>query len=217
MNEEAMLEIVNALSLQTIPAGYFVFEYGSLGDQFFLILDGKVEIQIPYKQTIKRYEQVKFDLETKIESVFSSLTDIAQIEEYSKKCEEEKAEIDAAEARKSVFRAERRFTKLISMDIPKATFERQMKVFNLSNEIDRLCKIKNYELMIPVNIYGPGKAFGELALTKDINAPNRLIPRAASIVCLTDCTFAVMKKADYQQILDQIERKTLDRIKAFFG
>ena len=44
MNEEAMLEIVNALSLQTIPAGYFVFEYGSLGDQFFLILDGKVEI-----------------------------------------------------------------------------------------------------------------------------------------------------------------------------
>ena len=68
----------------------------------------------------------------------------------------------------------------------------------LQEEIDTLCKIKNYELMIPVNIYGPGKAFGELALTKDINAPNRVLPRAASIVCLTDCKFAIMNKADYQ-------------------
>ena len=71
--------------------------------------------------------------------------------------------------------------------------------------------------MIPVNIYGPGKAFGELALTKDANAPNRLIPRAATVVCLASCTFAVMKKADYQLILDHIERRRLEQIKAFFS
>ena len=76
--------------------------------------------------------------------MFTTLADIAQIEEYSRKCEEEKAEIDAAEARKSVFRAERRFTKLIAMDIPKATFEKKMTVLKLSNEIERLCKIKNW-------------------------------------------------------------------------
>ena len=198
MNDEAMHEIVNALSLQLIPAGYFVFEHGSLGDQFYLILDGQVEIQIPEKKTIKRYEQVKFDLDTKIEAVQNSMADIAQIEEYSRKCEEEKAEQDEADARNSVFRAERRFTKLVTIDIPKTIFQKKLRIHQLSNEIERLCKIKNYELMIPVNIYGPGKAFGELALTKDINAPNRLIPRAASIVCLTDCTFAVMKKAEYQ-------------------
>ena len=67
----------------------------------------------------------------------------------------------------------------------------------MANEIDKLCAIKNYELMVPVAIFGQGKTFGELALTKDVNAPNRILPRAASILCLTDCTFAVMNKADY--------------------
>ena len=87
----------------------------------------------------------------------------------------------------------------------------------LKDDIDRLCKIKNYELMIPVNIYGPGKAFGELALIKDNLAPNRVLPRAASIVCLTDCKFAVMTKADYQNVLSHIDRKKTDKVKEFLG
>ena len=94
---------------------------------------------------------------------------------------------------------------------------RAEKIQSLGVEIDRLCKIKNYELMMPVNIYGQGKAFGELALTKDVNAPNRVLPRAATIVCLTDCKFAVMNKADYQNVLDHIDRKKTEKVKAFFA
>ena len=69
MNDAAMLEVVNCMSLRSIPAEHFVFEYGQLGDEFFLILEGEVEIQIPDKENLGRYEQVKFDLSTKMEQV----------------------------------------------------------------------------------------------------------------------------------------------------
>lgn len=198
MNDAGMLEVVNCMSLKSIPEGNFVFEYGELGEEFFLILEGKVEIQIPDKENLGRYDQVRFELSTKLESVEAALLDIQQFDEYSKKLEEKKAQGDAAEAANSLFKTDRRYTRVIVHDIPKATMAREEKIRTLQEEIDTLCKIKNYELMIPVTIYGPGKAFGELALTKDINAPNRVLPRAASIVCLTDCKFAIMNKADYQ-------------------
>ena len=50
MNDNALLEVVNCMNLRTIPAETFVFEYGSLGEEFFLILEGSVEIQIPDKE-----------------------------------------------------------------------------------------------------------------------------------------------------------------------
>ena len=131
--------------------------------------------------------------------------------------EEKKAEGDAAEAKNSLFKTDRRYTRVIVHDIPKASQAREDKIRMLKDDIDRLCKIKNYELMIPVNIYGPGKAFGELALIKDNLAPNRVLPRAASIVCLTDCKFAVMTKADYQNVLSHIDRKKTDKVKEFLG
>ena len=49
MNDSAMLEVVNCMSLRTLKAEEFVFEYGSLGEEFFLILEGTVEIQVPDK------------------------------------------------------------------------------------------------------------------------------------------------------------------------
>jgi len=51
--------------------------------------------------------------------------------------------------------------------------------------------------MIPVGHYGPGKDFGELALKIDQSNPKKLIPRAATVKCMTDCKFATMSKKDY--------------------
>jgi CRP-like cAMP-binding protein len=41
-----------------------------------------------------------------------------------------------------------------------------------------------------------GKGFGELALSKE-----RLMPRAATIRCITECHLGVMSKADYTKVL----------------
>ena len=49
MNDASMMEVVNCMHLRTMKAEDFVFEYGSLGEEFFLILEGEVEIQIPDK------------------------------------------------------------------------------------------------------------------------------------------------------------------------
>ena len=49
MNDVAMMEVVNCMHLRSLKAEDFVFEYGSLGEEFFLILEGEVEIQIPDK------------------------------------------------------------------------------------------------------------------------------------------------------------------------
>ena len=52
--------------------------------------------------------------------------------------------------------------------------------------------------MIPVSHIGPGKSFGELAVQKDQSKKfHKGKKRKASILCLTDCKFAVMNKKDY--------------------
>jgi CRP-like cAMP-binding protein len=49
-------------------------------------------------------------------------------------------------------------------------------------------------LFIETGVLTSGKAFGELALIKNK-------PRAATIICLEDCHFAVMSKSDYEKVL----------------
>ena len=77
---------------------------------------------------------------------------------------------------------------------------------NLENDIQvekmllaKLIRRKEYTLMNPFAIYGPGKCFGELALQIDKLNPTKPPPnRAATIICLDNCKFATMTKNDYQ-------------------
>jgi len=48
--------------------------------------------------------------------------------------------------------------------------------------------------------FGKGKSFGEGALINDK-------PRAATILCKTDCYFAVMNKLDFMVLLHKMESK----------
>lgn len=59
--------------------------------------------------------------------------------------------------------------------------------------------------MIPVGHLGSGKDFGELALKTDHSNPTKIIPRAATVKCVSSCKFATMSKKDYQGILDKID------------
>lgn len=49
---------------------------------------------------------------------------------------------------------------------------------------------------------GTGAAFGELALITDQ-------PRSATVVCKTQCSFAVLEKEDYQQILGTFDKEVM--------
>ena len=59
--------------------------------------------------------------------------------------------------------------------------------------------------MIPVLHLGSGMDFGDLALKIDPIFPTKIVPRAATVKCMTHCKFATMSKTDYQGILFKID------------
>lgn len=63
--------------------------------------------------------------------------------------------------------------------------------------LEILIEAKKNELMIPYSHIGSGKFFGEIALQINKENPTKKITRAATIVCLTQCKFAIMSKTDY--------------------
>lgn len=69
--------------------------------------------------------------------------------------------------------------------------------------------------MIPISHIGTGKTFGELALQINKENPNRVVSRAATITCITNCKFATMSKTNYQTILDRIDQKNTEKIIEF--
>jgi len=71
----------------------------------------------------------------------------------------------------------------------------------IESERNRL--IRRFDsLFQEVTILKEGMSFGELAL-------NSGVPRAATILCKTDCHFAVMSKADYEKCLLNTAKKNM--------
>lgn len=71
--------------------------------------------------------------------------------------------------------------------------------------------------MVPILKLGPGNSFGELAVQKELNTKLALRDkvRAASVLCRTDCKFAVMSKKEYQRVLDNIDRRKVEKLRNF--
>ena len=70
--------------------------------------------------------------------------------------------------------------------------------------------------MTPIQHFGQGKAFGELALKFDQKKPTRNLNRQASVYCLTNCKFATLTKKDYQDFLTKEDQKRTDQMIKFF-
>ena len=67
---------------------------------------------------------------------------------------------------------------------------------------------KKFPEFLEAVILDVGKSFGELALIKNK-------PRAATIICRSDCAFAVMDRSDYKKVLGKIEQKAMNRLTDF--
>jgi hypothetical protein len=67
------------------------------------------------------------------------------------------------------------------------------------------------ELLEEVVKMREGTGFGELALQKE-----RMIPRAATIICDMNCDMAVMSKQNYQKVLQRIEQRNQNKLLSFF-
>jgi CRP-like cAMP-binding protein len=77
------------------------------------------------------------------------------------------------------------------------------------NPVQKLEYWESQPDMIEVAKLHNGGSFGELALIEDK-------PRAATIKCHTDCTFATMEREDYNKTLMRIENRNINKIIDFF-
>ena len=66
--------------------------------------------------------------------------------------------------------------------------------------LDEIDKLEENMWFVDVAKMGAGKSFGELALISDQ-------PRAATIKCLTQCSFATLSKSDYKKFLQRLDER----------
>lgn len=81
------------------------------------------------------------------------------------------------------------------------------------DERSKLAKIKKYEKymwLVNVKTMKSGDSFGELALVNNS-------PRAATIKCETDCSFAVIHKPDYDNFIKKLHNKMTQKDINFFN
>lgn len=67
-------EIVSLMSYKKMLKGEYVFEFGDVGDNFYLILDGIVEIQIPDSNEQGLYESTRNEIivkQSRLDLIFS--------------------------------------------------------------------------------------------------------------------------------------------------
>jgi hypothetical protein len=122
LDKNLMLDIVSCMEYCEVPENDFVFEYGHVGSNFFLILDGSVEVQIPDKANRAEFEQVEFDIKLKRERLLTILEDLQTYDDYREKLIGRKEVINEAMKENTLFKVDRRFTKVIEGDIPLIKF-----------------------------------------------------------------------------------------------
>jgi len=62
MEEMALIEVFKVMKLMTIPADKNVLEYGDIGENFYFIMHGKVDILIPDYNKIDAFKEARREL-----------------------------------------------------------------------------------------------------------------------------------------------------------
>ena len=75
----------------------------------------------------------------------------------------------------------------------------KLKTYEKLN-LDDIEKFEQYQWFVDVSKLVSGSSFGELALLNNE-------PRAATIKCLTNCSFATLNSEEYKSFLQKIEIK----------
>lgn len=65
MRDGQVVDMLQAMELAVCEPGHIVFEHGSTGDLFYMVLDGEVEVLIPDQEVIREYQNIVTDLKYK--------------------------------------------------------------------------------------------------------------------------------------------------------
>ena len=194
LKDAAICDTLRLMKYKHVKKGEMVIEWGSFGDDFFLILEGECEVLVPdAKDTI--FNDLDYEMNNMKDRLKQTIVEYETFklkkEQHIKLQQERIAQLNSFYGTQNVDNAEAEEDKY-----GEAVFLRKDKCLEYIKAVKRFHWRKSYELMNPVLKLGPGKSFGELAAQKEVNVKiaHKKKPRAATVLCLTDCKFAVMSK-----------------------
>lgn len=71
-----MAELLRVITLRELPESQVVMEYGEQGDEFFLLLDGWVEVIKPDKNMLDEFNTVRSKVKAIMHSINSAYNDV---------------------------------------------------------------------------------------------------------------------------------------------
>lgn len=183
-----------------------IFKFGDFGDQFFIIIEGKVGVRVPQtiKQSFTRHELFKFILSNH-EFIDLRNPDNLKINEFSEISEGILDPKHIAMREKLDQEPKHSFP---FHDYMNYYFEKCPPLRSYCTNKSKAKKSYELKIFQEVLVLSEGACFGELAL---MNSK----PRAATIVALSPCHTGVLVKKDYQSIIGRAMKKNIDSIKDF--
>ena len=91
----------------------FVFEYGDIGTHFYIVLEGKVEIQIPDKERKEEFEEVRELIKQKKELLLQLIDEMSSFEQYREKLIDVRKKTSEAMKVNTLLKIDRRFSSII--------------------------------------------------------------------------------------------------------
>ena len=82
MSDAALLEVVGCMKLMFLDAKESVMQYGDIGDNFYFILSGEVEIRIPDPSRKKKFDNLKDEIEVLTEELASIRRNLDRYKNY---------------------------------------------------------------------------------------------------------------------------------------
>jgi len=155
--------------------GKIIFEIGSQGDLFYLILDGVVEITIPDPNFTLAFHEIN----KKIQLVELQLKDIKKsLQENEGEKEELLVKLESVQQLmnkkgRSLFKIDDSLLKQEISGYEKRITNIKLEIQKQEEELFKASDMKAHELMIPFSHLGKGKTFGELALQINKEHPNK--------------------------------------------
>ena len=220
-NDDVHRECCRVMNLETAQKGSKVFEFGEIGDKFYIILEGKVGVFVPTKKIVNQEEQKKEpEREQKSELKIRGIEDEETPSEGEYLVKTPPPRRKAVVIPKSIASILEDFhNTLKEKEVPKkqtkADHEHKRLTKLFKQEIESEDKFfidfeKHYveesnsfiQEMKEVAEFGAGSSFGEFALLNDK-------PRSATIVAKTACHFAVLNKFEFRRILGSIAEKEI--------
>jgi DNA repair ATPase RecN len=125
MTDAALLEVVGCMKLMQMDAKETVMQYGDIGDNFYFILSGEVEIRIPDPSRKKKFDALKDEIEVLKDELAGIRRSIDRYKKTKEALEADKAEIEREmEAASSIFSKTKkqeidRLKKNLEFDIPR--------------------------------------------------------------------------------------------------